>query len=204
MKEFFNRLHALNLKWAHSKPGMWTLFIIAFTDASFFTMPVLTFLIALTLLNISNAYKNALIAVLGTIAGATAGYAIGHFAWIKPDGEFTGVAQYLFDIIPGFTESGYNKVQLLYDKWGAGILFLSIALPLPYKIFSISSGVFDMNIVIFFVSTLVSQAIKFFLFAFLTVKLGPGIRKLFDFNWKPVVVILTASIAVAIIVIKVF
>jgi membrane protein YqaA with SNARE-associated domain len=204
MKEFFKRLHALNLKWAHSKPGICVLFIAAFADASFFTLPVLTFMIALTLLNTTNAYKNALIAVLGTLAGAIAGYSIGHFAWIKPDGEFTGVAKYLFDIIPGFTESGYTKGQQLYDNWGSGILFLSIVLPLPYKIYSISSGVFDMNLFIFIASTLVSQSIKFFLMAFLTLKLGPEVKKLLNIRWKPVIVILTASIAAAIILIKVF
>ena len=203
-KNIYNRIHAFNVRWAHTRLSLWILFIVSFAEASFFTLPVFMLLIALTLLNPENAYKNALIGLLGTLAGAVAGYAIGHFAWIKPDGEFTGVAKFLFDIIPGFTESGYDKVQILYDKWGAGILFLSIALPLPYNILSISSGVFDMNLFVFFASTVVSQGIKFFLMSFLTIKLGHEVRKIFEINWKPLAIITSASIAIVIVIFRIF
>jgi membrane protein YqaA with SNARE-associated domain len=197
-------MHAFNVKWAHTKLSLWILFFVAFGEASFITLPVFMFLIALTLLNPEKAYKHALIGLLGTFAGALAGYAVGHFAWVKPDGEFTGVAKFLFDIIPGFSESGYDKVQILYDKWGAGILFLSIMVPLPYNILSISSGVFDMNLLVFFAATLVSQGIKFFLLAFLTIKLGHEIRKIFDFNWKPVAIITSATVVIFVVLFRIF
>lgn len=203
-KDLYNRLHAFNVKWAHTRLSLWLLFIVAFAEASFITVPLFMLLIALTLLNQENAYKNALIATLGTLAGAIAGYAIGHFAWIKPDGEFTGLANFLFEFIPGFSENGYDKVKILYDKWGAGILFLSVVIPLPYNILSVSSGVFDMNLFIFFGSTIISQGLKFLILTFLTLKLGPEVKKLFQFNWKPVAIITSAGIAVAIVLIKIF
>jgi membrane protein YqaA with SNARE-associated domain len=204
MKGWFKRLHIWSLQWANTKWGVWALFLCAFADASFFGLPTPMLFLALALLNIKKVYKYALFGTLGTLAGAVAGYSIGHFAWLNSNGEFTGVAQFLFNNIPGFTEAGYDKIHILYAKWDFWILFVAAALPVPFKIFSISSGVFDINLLIFCAATLVSQGIKFFILSILTVKLGPEVKKLFKFNWKPVLIIVTAGVAVAIIVIKVF
>jgi membrane protein YqaA with SNARE-associated domain len=204
MKGWFKRLHIWSLQWANTKWGVWALFLCAFADASFFGLPTPMLFLALALLNIKKVYKYALFGTLGTLAGAVAGYSIGHFAWLNSNGEFTGVAQFLFNNIPGFTEAGYDKIHILYAKWDFWILFVAAALPVPFKIFSISSGVFDINLLIFCAATLVSQGIKFFILSILTVKLGPEVKKLFKFNWKPVLIVVTAGVAVAIIVIKVF
>jgi len=203
MKNWFKRIRAWSMHWAGTKWGAWALFICAFADASFFGLPAPMFFLALALLNISKVYKYALFGILGTLAGALAGYAIGHFAWLNTNGEFTGLAQFLLNNIPGFSEAGYNKIHILYEKWDFWILFIAAALPLPFKIFSISSGVFDINIFIFCVATLISQGIKFLLLALLTIKLGPEVKKLFKFNWKPIAIIAMASIAAAVFVIKV-
>lgn len=203
MKNWFKRIRAWSMHWAGTKWGAWALFICAFADASFFGLPTPMFFLALALLNISKVYKYALFGILGTLAGALAGYAIGHFAWLNTNGEFTGLAQFLLNNIPGFSEAGYNKIHILYEKWDFWILFIAAALPLPFKIFSISSGVFDINIFIFCVATLISQGIKFLLLALLTIKLGPEVKKLFKFNWKPIAIIAMASIAAAVFVIKV-
>jgi membrane protein YqaA with SNARE-associated domain len=204
MKRWFEKFRSWSLQWADTKWGAWALFICAFADASFFGLPTPMLFVALALLNIKKTYKYALTGILGTLIGSVAGYSIGHFAWLNGDGEFTGFAQFLFNNIPGFTESGYNKIQFLYAKWDFWILFVAAALPLPYKIFSISSGVFDVNIIIFCVATLVSQGIKFFLLGLLTVKMGPEVKKLFTYNWKPVLIIATAGVAIAIVLIKIF
>lgn len=204
MKNWIKRLHVWSLQWANTKWGIWALVICAFADASFFGLPTPILFLALALLNIKKAYKYALFGTLGTLAGAIAGYSIGHFAWLNTNGEFTRLAQFLFNNIPGFSEAGYDKIQILYAKWDFWILFVAAALPLPFKIFSISSGVFDINLLIFCTATLISQGIKFFLLAILTIKLGPEVKKLFEFNWKPVAIIATATIAITILIMKIF
>ncbi|MDP3643567.1 MAG: DedA family protein [Bacteroidota bacterium] len=204
MKNWFKSLHNWGMEWVNTKWGAWALFICAFADASFLPLPTPMFFIALTLLNITKAYKYALFVTLGTLTGALAGYSIGHFAWLKANGEFTGLAMFVFDNVPGFTEEVYQYFHTQFSKWGLGILFLAPLIPVPYKIFSISSGAFDINIFIFFFGTFISQGIRFYLLSFLIIKLGPGVKKLFEFNKKPVVIMVTACIAVVIIAIKVF
>jgi membrane protein YqaA with SNARE-associated domain len=204
MKEVFKRLNIWILKWADTRWGVYALFFCAFADASIFGLPTPLLFLALALLNVKKAYKYALFGILGTLAGSIAGYSIGHFAWLDMNGEFTGLAQFLFRNIPGFTEAGYNKIHTLYANWDFWILFIAAALPLPFKIFSISSGVFDINFFMFCFATLISQGIKFLLLALLTIKLGPEVKKLLAFNWKPVAIIATASFAIAIVVIKIF
>jgi membrane protein YqaA with SNARE-associated domain len=204
MKNWFKRLRVWILQWANTKWGAWALFLCAFADSSIFGLPTPVLFLALALLDIKKIYKYELFGVLGTLSGSIAGYSIGHFAWLDINGEFTGFAQFLFNNIPGFSEAGYNKIHILYAKWDFWILFIAAALPLPYKIFSISSGVFDINIFIFCIATFISQGIKFFLLGLMTIKFGPEVKKLLEFNWKPIAIIATASITIAIVVIKVF
>jgi membrane protein YqaA with SNARE-associated domain len=204
MNNWFKKFHTWSLQWANTKWGPWSLFICAFADASFLPLPTPMFFLALALLNIKKTYKYALFATLGTLSGAIAGYSIGHFAWINMHGEFTGLAQFLFNNIPGFSEEIYDKIHILYSKWDFWILFIASSLPLPYKIFSISSGVYDINIFIFCIATLISQGIKFFLLALLIIKIGPEVKKLLEFNLKPIAIIATACIAIAIVAVKVF
>lgn len=204
MNNWVGKFNAWSLHWACTKWAPWSLFICAFADASFLPLPTPMFFLALALLNITKTFKYALFATLGTVSGAIVGYSIGHFAWINLHGEFTGLAQFLFNNIPGFSEEIYNKIHVLYSKWDFWVLFLASSLPLPYKIFSISSGVFDINIFIFCTATLISQGIKFFLLAFLIIKLGPEVKKILEFKLKPIAIIATASIVIIIVAIKIF
>lgn len=204
MRDWYKRLKAWSMQWANTKWGAWALFFCAFADASFFGLPTPMLFIALVLLDPKKTYKYLATGTLGTLSGAVAGYMIGHFAWLDARGEFTGVAQFIFNNIPGFSVDVYNKIQILYAKWDFWILFVAAALPLPFKIFSISSGVFDINLFIFCFATLISQGLKFFLLGLLTKKLGPAVKKLFKISWKPIAIIATATIALAIILIKIF
>ena len=204
MNRWLSKLNDRRLHLAKTKWGVWVLFICSFADASFFPMFAPVFLIALSLLNNTRTYRYAIYAIAGTFAGALAGYSIGHFAWFRTDGELTGLSEFMLTYIPGFTASNYDKIHIFFDKWDIWILSLASMLPIPYKYFSISSGVFDVNIFMFCCTTLIGQALKFFLLAFLINKIGPGIKKLFDYNWKPIIIMVSVSIAVALIVIKVF
>ena len=204
MKDWLKLLYTRSQLWAGTKWSAWALFFCALADASFLPLPTPMFFLTLTLLHTTKAYRYALFVTIGTLVGAVAGYSIGYFAWLNINGEFTRLAQFLFENIPGFSETAYNNIRVQYAKWDFGVLFIASLMPVPYKIFSISSGVFDLNIFMFCIATLISQGAKYYLLALLAIKIGPNVKELFRFRLSAVAIIATAFIVVTILVIRVF
>jgi membrane protein YqaA with SNARE-associated domain len=204
MKNWLKQLHVWSLKWADTKWGAWALFICAFADASCLPLPTPMLFLTLALLHLTKAYKYALFGTMGTLFGALAGYSVGYFAWLNVNGDFTGLAHFMFNNVPGFSEAIYNKVHGLFSKWGFGILFIAAFVPLPYKIFSISSGVFDVNLFVFCIATLIGQGIKFYSLAWLTITIGVAVKRLIETRLKPIGIIVTICFAIGIILFNVF
>jgi membrane protein YqaA with SNARE-associated domain len=191
------------IHWATTKWSGWAMFLCAFADASFLPLPTPLFFLTLALLNINRAYRYALLATVGTMVGALLGYSIGHFAWLNPGGEFTRLAHFVFDNIPGFSEVSYNKIQLQYAKWDFWILFVASLMPVPYKIFSISAGVFDINIFMVCIATLISQGAKYYFLALMAIKIGHRVKELIQPRFVTAALITAGSIVIGIILIKV-
>jgi membrane protein YqaA with SNARE-associated domain len=203
MNRWFKNIHSWILKSANAKWGPWILFFGGIADASFFPLPVTTLFLALILLNTRNTFKLALFLTSGIVIGATAGYLAGRFAWLDPKLGFTGFAQFFIDKIPGFSVAGYDKIHHLFSRWGSGILLLATTTPLPYGLFSVSSGVFNINIFLFVLATLIGHAIKYLALAYFTKRMGPVVNRILEFTWRPVTVIPVACIVITVVVLKV-
>ena len=173
------------LSWADSRWGTLALFILAFAESSFFPIPPDVLLIALCLGAASRSFHYAFVCTAGSILGAMAGYAIGFFLWQTPSGEFTAVADFFFRVIPGFTPEEYHKISTLYDQYDFWIVFTAGFTPIPYKLITITSGVFDINLGMFLFASIVSRGLRFFLFGWLIWKYGAPIRTFIEkyFNW---------------------
>jgi len=204
MKKWYSNLHNRLSVLAETKWGPWVLFICAFADASFFPLPATTIFLILLLLNTKRVLRYLFFVVFGTLTGAMAGYLFGHFAWLTPDGEFSGVAQFVFDNVPGFSVGLYDKVHELFIRWDYWILGTAAATPIPFGVFSITSGIFSINVFLFLIAILVSQGIKFALIAYVAVKVGPNFRRLVELNWKPVAIISSISVLAVLVVIRIF
>ena len=165
------------LKWAETPYGILALFILAFSESVFFPIPPDVLLIALALGSTTKSFRYAAICTIGSVSGAFMGYAIGHFVWISPDGEFTGFANFFFNNIPGFSIGLFNGIKALYHKWDFWVIFTAGFTPIPYKVFTVTSGVFDINLVMFFIASLISRGARFFLVAWLIWKYGPDIKR---------------------------
>lgn len=168
------------LKWANTPYGPIALFILAFSESVFFPIPPDILLIALALGSIGKSFRFALNCTIGSVSGAFVGYALGHFAWISANGEFTGFASYFFNNIPGFTISLFNSIKVLFNEWDFWVIFTAGFTPIPYKVFTVSAGVFDMNLVMFFIASVVSRGARFFLVAFLIWRFGPRIKQFLE------------------------
>jgi membrane protein YqaA with SNARE-associated domain len=200
MKDLYKKLTIEGLSQTNTKWGTWTLFIMAFIDASFLPLPVTTFFIFLVLMYNTRAIQYMISITLGTIAGALVGYSIGHFAILNAHSDTNGFLQFLFNHIPGFSGDGFSRIQALYLKWGFWIIFSASYTPIPYGVFSISSGLFGINLLVFLFATLISQTIKFFLLTFLSVRFGQHVKMMFKIRLHPVVIIASVCIAIILLV----
>jgi membrane protein YqaA with SNARE-associated domain len=204
MNNWLKKFHVWSLQWANTKWGTWSLFICAFADASFLPLPTPMFFLALALLNITKTYTYALFATLGTLSGAIAGYSIGHFAWISPTGEFTGFADFFFNNIPGFSVNLFDSIKALFNKWDFWVIFTAGFTPIPYKVFTVTAGVFDINLMMFFIASVVSRGARFFLVAWLLWKFGPGIKRFLEKYFNILALGFTACLIGGVVVIKYF
>lgn len=179
------KLYDWVLSWSETRYGGAALFVLAFAESSFFPIPPDALLIALVLGSTAKAFKYALSCTLASVTGAFLGYAIGHFLWWTPEGSFTGIAHFFFENIPGFTTEVFHQIKSMYEEYDFWIIFTAGFTPLPYKVFTVSSGAFNISLPMFFLASLVSRGARFFIVAFLIWKFGPAIKAFIDkyFNW---------------------
>lgn len=183
--KLLRKLYDWVLHWAETPYGPIALFILAFAESSFFPIPPDALLIALVLGATTKAFRFALNCTIASVLGALLGYTIGHFLWWTPSNEFTSIAMFFFNSIPGFTEKLFFDVQKMYDQYDFWIVFTAGFTPIPYKVITISSGAFNINLPMFVFASVISRGARFFLVAFLIWKFGPQIRTFIDkyFNW---------------------
>ena len=183
--KLLRKLYDWVLHWAETPYGPAALFILAFAESSFFPIPPDALLIALVLGSSKKALRFASICLTASVAGAILGYVIGHYFWWTPSNEFTNIALFFFNNIPGFTETAFFDIQKLYNEYDFWIIFTAGFTPLPYKVITISSGAFNINVVMFLVASIISRGARFFLVSFLIWKFGPNIKAFIDkyFNW---------------------
>ena len=172
------RLYNWVLSWSESRWGWVALLFIALFEASWFPLPPDILLIALCLGAVKKSFRFASICLAGSIIGAMIGYSIGHFLWTTPAGEPTAIATFFFNHI--FSVEGFNNVAALFDKYNFWIVFTAGFTPLPYKLFTIAGGLFDINFVMFIIASIVSRGLRFFLIAWLIWRFGAPIKAFID------------------------
>ena len=172
------RLYDWVLSWSESRWGALALFVLAFAESSFFPIPPDVLLIALCIGATAKSFRFAAICLAGSVLGALVGYTIGHFAWQTPSGELTALANFFFEHV--FTIEQFNEVKALYDQYDFWVVFTAGFTPLPYKLITISGGLFSINLPMFFVASVVSRGLRFFIFAALIWKFGAPIKSFID------------------------
>ena len=172
------KLYDWVLSWSGSRWGWLALFIIALCESSWFPIPPDILLIALCLGATKKSFRFAGITLLGSIIGAMLGYAIGHFLWTTPAGEATAIANFFYENV--FSVESFENVGAMYDKYNFWIVFTAGFTPLPYKLFTIAGGMFDINFVMFLIASTVSRGMRFFLIGWLIWRFGQPIKVFID------------------------
>ena len=179
MFSLLRQLYNWVLHWAETPYGLIALLILSFSEASFFPVPPDLLLIALALGNRKKAFTFAFACSISSITGGLVGYSIGHFLWWD-GGNYNAVANFFFNNVPGFTENLFQNIQRQYNHYGFIIIFTAGFTPIPFKVFTISAGAFDISLSLFLIASTISRSARFFLVAFLIWKYGEKINYFID------------------------
>ena len=118
------------------------------------------------------AWWYALITTVSSVAGGVIGYLIGMFF-------FDAVGQQIIEFYDA--RDKFDKAVSWFDTYGVWIVFIAGFSPIPYKLFTITSGLLGMALVPFVLASIVGRAGQFFLVAALVVfggeRLEGSIRK---------------------------
>ncbi len=172
-RNLVRRMYDWVLSWADSRYGVVALAILAFAESSFFPIPPDVLLIGLAVGAPRRSFRFALVCSAASVAGGVLGYGIGHFVWMQTQDFF-------FSVVPGFTPAVFERVQTLFSRYDFWIVFAAGFTPIPYKVFTISAGVFSISFPMFMVASLVGRSARFFLVSGLIYLFGPAIRRFID------------------------
>ncbi len=163
----FQTLYKKCLELASHKSSNFYLGLVSFIESSFFPIPPDAMIIPMVIAKKKEYLKIFLIASIFSVLGGIFAYLMGYL--------FFDLAMYVIEFY------GYqDKVENLKFNMSQGsgflawlsILFLAGFTPLPYKVFTISSGLIAFNLPVFIIVSLISRSLRFFIVAYLSYKFG--------------------------------
>lgn len=167
MVKYIRSLYDWTLRIAAHRHATAGLAGISFIESSFFPLPPDIVMIPMCLANRHKAFWYATVCTFASAFGGLLGYAIGYFLYEslgKPILAFYGAMEQ------------FAAFQENYNEWGGWIVFGAGLTPFPYKVITIASGVTKMNLAVFFVTSVLGRAMRFYLVAALLWKFGKPVQ----------------------------
>ena len=163
----FQTLYKKCLELAAHKSSNFYLGLVSFIESSFFPIPPDAMIIPMVIAKKKEYLKIFLIASIFSVLGGIFGYLIGYL--------FFDLAIYVIEFY-GYQDKVENLKLSMSEGSGflawLSILFLAGFTPLPYKAFTISSGLIAFNFPVFIIVSLISRSLRFFIVAYLSYKFG--------------------------------
>ena len=163
----FNTLYKKCLDLAAHKSSKYYLAIVSFIESSFFPIPPDVMIIPMVIAKKNRFIKIFIISTIFSVLGGILGYFIGAFFF---DIGMQVMAFYGYEEKLLSLKNNLIKSESFY-AW-LSILFLAGFTPLPYKVFTIASGLIGFNILIFISISLISRGLRFFIVSYLSYKFG--------------------------------
>ena len=198
IKNLYNKTMAL----AGHPQAIFLLGAVSFIEASFFPIPPDVMIVPMVISKKDDFFKIFLIATIFSVLGGTLGYFIGAF--------FFDIGMQVMTFY-GYEDKLISLKNNLINSEGfyawLSILFLAGFTPLPYKVFTIASGLIGFNILVFIVISLISRGLRFFIVSYLSYKFGNLFTKFMEKHgskWFTIIGILIVIIGVIIYLILKF
>ena len=171
----FKNLYKKCLDLAGHKSSKYYLAIVSFVESSIFPIPPDVMVVPMVISKKADFKKIFFITTIFSVLGGMLGYVIGAFFL-----EFGAQIMNFY----GYEDKLYNIKERLIRNDGfyawLGILFLAGFTPLPYKVFTIASGLIGFNFLIFVLISLISRGLRFFLVSYLSYKFGDLFNEFMD------------------------
>ena len=163
----FNTLYKKCLYLAAHKSSKYYLAVVSFIESSFFPIPPDVMIIPMVISKKNDFIKIFLISTIFSVLGGILGYFIGAF--------FFDLGMQVMDFY-GYENKVINLKHNLINSesfyaW-LSILFLAGFTPLPYKVFTLASGLIGFNFLVFILISLISRGLRFFIVSYLSYKFG--------------------------------
>ena len=172
LKKLYNKC----IEWSSHKSANSILGFVAFIESFFFPVPPDLMIVPMVVAKREDYIKIFLIATFGSVLGGLFGYMLGVF--------FLDASMVIIEFY-GYEEKVFEMQDKMSTKGGflawLGIMFLAGFTPLPFKVFTITSGVINYNLPVFFFICLFTRGLRFFLVSYLTSLFG---QKFGDFIEK--------------------
>lgn len=169
--KWIRKLYDWVLHWAETPYAVPALFLLAVAESSFFPVPPDVLLIALAMSVPSRSFRFAAICSAGSVAGGIVGYGIGLYG-------YEAIGRPIVEFYNG--QAVMAAVQLQYARHGFWGILIAAITPIPYKVFTIASGVFQFDFWAFLAASIVGRSTRFFLVAGLIWKYGRPIKEFID------------------------
>ena len=190
----FNTLYKKCLDLAANKSSKYYLALVSFIESSFFPIPPDVMVIPMVISKKNDFFKIFLITTIFSVLGGILGYFIGAF--------FFELGMEIMNFY-GYQDNLTNLKKNLINSEGfyawLGILFLAGFTPLPYKVFTIASGLIGFNILIFIFISIISRGLRFFIVSYLSYKFGDLFTQFMDKHgskWFTIVGILIVTVGI--------
>ena len=184
------------VKLASSKLANYALAVLSFFESSFFPIPPDVMIVPMVMAKREKYLKIFFIATSFSVLGSFLGYFIGSYF-------FSEIGVKIFEFY-GYEEKVFNIQDKMSSKGGfflwLGIMFLAGFTPLPFKVFTITSGIIGFNIIVFFFICLFTRGLRFFLVAYLTSLFGNKFGEFIEkkgalwFTISGIVIVIVATI----------
>ena len=171
----FKSLYKKCLDLAAHKSSKYYLAIVSFVESSFFPIPPDVMVIPMVISKKNDFIKIFLITTIFSVLGGMLGYLIGAFFF-----EFGAHIMNFYGYEDKLSTIKENLVNSDGFYAWLGVLFLAGFTPLPYKVFTIASGLIGFNFLIFVLISLISRGLRFFIVSYLSYKFGDLFNEYMD------------------------
>lgn len=178
---------------ASGKHAWAALFAISFAESSFFPIAPDVMLMPMVLADRKRAFLLAAWCTLASVLGGMLGYAIGALL-------YDSVGRWVISVY-GYGDK-LEEFRAFYAEWGAWVILIKGALPIPYKLITILSGFAGYNFPMFVLLSAITRGARFGLEAALLYRFGEPIRAFIEKRLELVMVVVVATIIIGILLAK--